>query len=102
MKRSLIASVLFLAALSGPEISFAQSNQVVTRATVKQELADLRNVGYVPSDDQNQYPRAIQAAEQKLAGGGLTVQNSYGSSDSGRSESSAHVPAITPSLYLHR
>jgi Domain of unknown function (DUF4148) len=74
---SLISALAIGAVLSIPPMSYAQSNQPVTRAEVRAELVQLEKAGYNPASDQTQYPRNIQAAEAKVAAG-QQEKNDYG------------------------
>lgn len=59
--------ILALAALAAaPALSFAQSNQPVTRAQVRAELVQLQQAGYNPASDETQYPSNIQAALERI------------------------------------
>ncbi|QGZ65298.1 DUF4148 domain-containing protein [Paraburkholderia acidisoli] len=59
--------ILALAALvAAPLVSFAQSNQPVTRAQVRAELVQLQQAGYNPASDETQYPANIQAALSRI------------------------------------
>ncbi|WP_322011355.1 DUF4148 domain-containing protein [Paraburkholderia sp. J12] len=82
--KSLLKAVLVAAVLAVPAASFAQSQQPVTRAEVKAELAQLRAAGYDPSDWMH-YPDNIQAAEAKVAA--EKAATAYGPSTSGTSQS---------------
>jgi hypothetical protein len=65
--KSLIKAVAIAAVLAAPVASFAQSNQPVTRAEVRQQLAQLEQAGYSPaSGNDPEYPSNIQAAEQRV------------------------------------
>ena len=99
MNKTLLASLFLAATLSAPVITFAQSNQSLTRAEVSQELVDLGSVGYVPGGDRTQYPRAIQAAEQRLADRDAANRTSYGSSSAGHADSGARATVTTRPLY---
>jgi hypothetical protein len=82
--KSLIKAVVVAAVLAVPAVSFAQqSQQPVTRAEVKTELAQLRAAGYDPSDWMH-YPDNIQAAEAKVQAQNATA---YGSSTGSTSQS---------------
>jgi hypothetical protein len=85
-----LASIIVAAALAIPAVSFAQSNQPLTRAEVKAQLVQLEKAGYNPSLDRTTYPAEIQAAETKVA-----AQNSqsYGGVAGGVSASGS-VPAL--------
>ena len=65
--KSLFYAVAVGAALSIPLMSYAQTNQPVTRAQVRAELVQLEKAGYNPASDQTEYPKNIQAAEAKVA-----------------------------------
>ncbi|MDR5837355.1 DUF4148 domain-containing protein [Caballeronia sp. LZ034LL] len=62
----LISSLIVAAAVALPALSFAQSNQPLTRAEVRAQLVELQQAGYDPASDQTQYPQNIQAAEARL------------------------------------
>jgi len=65
---SIIKAVAIAIVLSAPVASFAQSNQPVTRAQVRSELAQLEKAGYNPADADNaHYPANVQAAEAKVS-----------------------------------
>jgi hypothetical protein len=65
--KSLIKAVAIAAMLAAPIVSFAQSNEPVTRAQVRAELVQLEKAGYNPTAGDNAtYPVAIQAAEAKV------------------------------------
>lgn len=66
MKSYLYAAIAAVV-LAAPLASYAQaSNAPVTRAQVRQELKELEQAGYNPSDWYN-YPENLQAAERKVA-----------------------------------
>ncbi|SAL10142.1 membrane protein [Caballeronia peredens] len=82
-----IQSLIVAVAVALPALSFAQSNQPVTRAEVRAQLIELEQAGYDPSSDQTQYPRNIEAAQARLdAQKGVTA---YGASANGSSVSGA-------------
>lgn len=60
--RHLISAVVIATVLTAPGAAFAQSNQPVTRAQVRAELAQLKKAGYNPASDRTDYPVHIQAA----------------------------------------
>ncbi len=82
--KSLLKAALVATVLAVPAASFAQSQQPVTRAEVKADLAQLRAAGYDPSDWMH-YPDNIQAAEAKVAA--ERAATAYGPSTSGTSQS---------------
>jgi type II secretory pathway pseudopilin PulG len=84
--KSLIKAVAIAALVAVPAVSFAQaqSQQPVTRAQVRAELAQLRAAGYDPSDWMH-YPDNIQAAEARVQA--EKANTAYGPSTSGTSQS---------------
>jgi hypothetical protein len=83
--KSLMRVVVVALALS-PLAALAQQNQPVTRAQVKEDLKQLENAGYNPSERDAYYPSNLQAAEAKVqsAGGTAYGPSSEGSSASGQ------------------
>ncbi|KND55229.1 hypothetical protein BPUN_2902 [Candidatus Paraburkholderia kirkii] len=82
-----IQSLVVAAAVALPALSFAQSNQPVTRAEVRAQLVELEKAGYNPASDQTQYPDNIQAAQARVnAEKGISA---YGASTDGASVSGA-------------
>jgi Domain of unknown function (DUF4148) len=75
---NVLASAILLTvgttALAAPRLTPQQCNDYpfeqpvgkTTRAQLNQELAELEAVGYEPGEDEDDYPRNIQAAEKKL------------------------------------
>jgi hypothetical protein len=108
--KSLIKAVALAAVLAVPAVSFAQSNQPVTRAEVRGELTQLEKAGYNPSDSSDaHYPAAIQKAESKVSATNSAADNSgYGSSMSGSSESGTTtrtegaVSSYSPPIYIYQ
>ncbi|QGZ64016.1 DUF4148 domain-containing protein [Paraburkholderia acidisoli] len=84
--KSLIKAVAIAALVAVPAVSFAQAQtqQPVTRAQVRAELAQLRAAGYDPSDWMH-YPDNIQAAEARVQA--EKANSAYGPSTSGTSQS---------------
>jgi len=69
--KSLIQAVAIAAILAAPVAAFAQAagtnQQPLTRAEVKNQLIQLEQAGYNPSDSNDlNYPADIQAAEQRV------------------------------------
>jgi type II secretory pathway pseudopilin PulG len=85
--QSLIVVASVAAAVALPSVSFAQSNQPLTRAEVRAQLVELQNAGYNPASDQTQYPKNIQAAEARIDAQKNVLASSYGSSTYGSSAS---------------
>jgi hypothetical protein len=81
--KSLVQAVVIAATLAAPVAVFAQSNQPLTRAQVREQLVQIEKAGYNPSRaNPNDYPANIQAAEARVA-----AQNSaVGGVNSGSSE----------------
>jgi hypothetical protein len=72
-------------ALAAPAASFAQSNQPLTRAEVREQLIQLEAAGYNPSAvNDAQYPADIQAAEARVSG-----QQAYGGVADGSAQAGA-------------
>ena len=101
--KSLIQAAVVATVMSAPALSFAQSNALVTRAQVRAELIELERAGYHVENDHIHYPRAIQAAEARVAAQHATASG-YGGAESGASVSGASVSvpaqAQTRSLYF--
>lgn len=66
--KSLIRSIITVAALTAPVIAFAQqSTGPVTRTQVRADLAQMEKAGYNPARrDDATYPADIQAAEARV------------------------------------
>ncbi|RBB35088.1 hypothetical protein DPV79_29790 [Burkholderia reimsis] len=98
--KSLIKAVALAALVAAPVVSFAQSQQPLTRAQVRAELVQLEKAGYNPNDWIN-YPENIQAAQAKIAAaqntGAQADATGYGSNPIGTSQSGQRVlvPAAT-------
>ena len=87
--KSLSKVIAIAAVVVAPLTSFAQSNQPLTRAEVRQQLVELHNVGYSPLDDRNSWPANIQAAEARLAAqkeAAATANTSYGAGTAGTTQ----------------
>ena len=87
----LVQSLIVAAVFAIPAISFAQSNQPITRAQVRAELIQLEKAGYNPAGDQTQYPQNIEAAQARVNAANGVSASSYGSSTNGTSASSSHA-----------
>ena len=91
--KSFVIAIAAASALSVPLVSFAQSNQPVTRAQVREQLVQLEKAGYSPGRDDPYYPENVQAAERRVAaqqGEVASVQTSgYGGVDAGATQSGA-------------
>jgi hypothetical protein len=93
MLKSLISAVTLASALAAPAVSFAQSNEPVTRAQVRAELIQVEKAGYQVGDgDHTSYPAGIQAAEARVAAQNGAASG-YGGVTSGSSE--AGLPAMS-------
>ncbi|GAB2887285.1 DUF4148 domain-containing protein [Paraburkholderia jirisanensis] len=95
---SLIKAVALAAVLAVPAVSFAQSNQPVTRAQVRAELVQLENNGYNPADSSDaHYPVAVQKAEARVA----ADTTGYGPATAGTSQAgSVKQPAPQYNQFL--
>ncbi|MCC8396693.1 DUF4148 domain-containing protein [Paraburkholderia sp. MMS20-SJTR3] len=98
--KSLIQAVALAAALAAPAISFAQTEQPVTRAQVIDEVKQLEQAGYNPATARDpQYPADIQAAEARVSAmkaNGQGGNSGYGSSMGGSSQSGQHPMWVNP------
>jgi Domain of unknown function (DUF4148) len=66
--KSLIQAVVIAATLVSPVAVFAQSNQPLTRAQVREQLVQIEEAGYNPAtSNPNEYPANVQAAEARVA-----------------------------------
>ncbi|AYQ40477.1 membrane protein [Burkholderia aenigmatica] len=98
--KSLIKAVALAALVAAPVVSFAQSQQPLTRAQVRAELVQLEKAGYNPNDWMN-YPENIQAAQAKIAAaqntGAQADATGYGANPAAVSQSGQRVvvPAAT-------
>ncbi|WP_175968461.1 DUF4148 domain-containing protein [Burkholderia sp. BCC0322] len=98
--KSLIKAVALAALVAAPVVSFAQSQQPLTRAQVRAELVQLEKAGYNPNDWMN-YPENIQAAQAKIAAaqntGAQADATGYGANAAATSQSGQRVvvPAAT-------
>jgi hypothetical protein len=101
----LVQSLIVAAVVAVPALSFAQSNQPVTRAEVRAELVQLQKAGYNPASDQTQYPKNIQAALARINGASNVGAASYGGSSDGTSAAGSHAakPTLSAfnSIYAH-
>jgi len=86
-----IQSLIVAAAVALPALSFAQSNQPLTRAQVRAELVQLEKAGYNPAGDETQYPRNIEAAEARVSAQNGLALSSYGPATGGNSASGSHA-----------
>jgi hypothetical protein len=106
--KSLIKAVAIAAVFAIPAVSFAQTNQPVTRAEVRAQLVQLEQAGYNPStaNDEN-YPVNIQAAEARVAAkNGQTDTSGYGSAANGSVQSGQRsettISTYSPPVYNAR
>jgi hypothetical protein len=87
--KALISAVVLAAAVAAPVASFAQSSQQpVTRAEVRADLARLEKAGYDPLSDRQNYPNNIQAAEARVHAQDVAQANAtgYGAQPTGTSQ----------------
>jgi hypothetical protein len=83
----LVQSLIIAAVVAIPAVSFAQSNESLTRGDVRAQLVQLEKAGYNPAGDQTQYPQNIQAAQARVDAANVVSATSYGSSTSGTAAS---------------
>ena len=97
----LVQSLIIAAVVAIPAVSFAQSNESLTRAEVRAQLIQLEKAGYNPAGDQTQYPQNIQAAQARIDAANQVSAASYGSSISGTAAAGSratgsHVNGLGP------
>ncbi|WP_158510959.1 DUF4148 domain-containing protein [Paraburkholderia caribensis] len=97
MKSTVAAAVAMLTAAllaAAPALTQAQEPSTrLTRAQVRQELADLASVGYQAGGGEDPtYPSKVQDAMQRLAAK-RAAQSAYGAGTSGSSQTGAGHPA---------
>jgi hypothetical protein len=90
--KSLIRAVSVAVALCAPLVSFAQSNQPLTRDEVRADLARVVNAGYVPGDWIH-YPDNLEAAEARVAMQSDT--SGVGANGAGATQLGQRVDAVT-------
>ncbi|SAK65726.1 DUF4148 domain-containing protein [Caballeronia ptereochthonis] len=87
-------------AFAAPVASFAQSNQPVTRAQVREEIVQLEKAGYNPGViNDAKYPADIQAAEARVAAQNGTAQSAFGGVTEGAAQSGARVNAVQGDVF---
>ncbi|MFM0041790.1 DUF4148 domain-containing protein [Paraburkholderia sediminicola] len=100
MSKILIGLALAAATLGVPALSFAQSNEPLTRAEVRADLVRVEQAGYTPGRaDDIDYPADIQAAEAKIAAQDdqqLARQAVGGVAQNGSGASGAVTHTLTP------
>jgi hypothetical protein len=105
--KSLIKAVALAAVLAIPAVSFAQSNQPLTRAEVRAQLVQLEKAGYNPADSSDaHYPQAIQQAEARVSASNDAAQSSgYGSATTGTSDAGHRtegaLSSYSPPIYIY-
>lgn len=87
----LVQSLLVAVVVAVPAVSFAQSNEPVTRAQVRAELVQLEKAGYNPAADYTQYPQNLQAAQARIDAQNQGAASAYGSGASGSSAAGART-----------
>jgi hypothetical protein len=93
--KSFIQAVVVAVVLAVPAVSFAQSNQPLTRAQVKAELVQIEAAGYNPATANDyDYPANIQAAEARVAAQ-KAATTAYGGVSNGSSDSGSAVRTAT-------
>jgi len=107
--KSFIKAVAFAAVLAVPALSFAQSQGntgPVTRAQVRNELAQLEAAGYRPSVNDIYYPDDLQKAQARVNaenGAAVAQTSGYGGATNGSSQSGSRtdgaVSSYSPPVY---
>ena len=86
----LISIAAVALAFAAPVASFAQSNQPVTRAQVREEIVQLEKAGYNPGVvNDTRYPADIQAAEARVAANNGAAQSAFGGATEGSAQAGA-------------
>jgi hypothetical protein len=94
----LVQSLVVAALVAVPALSFAQSNDTLTRAQVRAELVQLQQAGYNPASDNAQYPNNIEAAQMRLDARNASSAAAYGGVKTGSASTGSRSPmAQTPS-----
>jgi hypothetical protein len=98
LKSTVAAAVAMLTAAllaAAPALTQAQEPSTrLTRAQVRQELADLASVGYHAGGGEDPtYPSKVQDAMQRLAAKRAAAESAYGAGTSGSSQTGAAHPA---------
>ena len=88
----LVQSLIVAALVAVPAVSFAQSQQPLTRAEVRAELVQLQKAGYNPATDNTQYPQNIEAAQARIDAGNGSAAAAYGGVAKGGSASGSRAP----------
>jgi hypothetical protein len=79
MKNLFVCLAVAAGVFAAPAVSFAQSNDPVTRAEVRADLVRVEQAGYNPAlASDPYYPQDIQAAEAKIAKQDDQGKQSYG------------------------
>lgn len=90
---SLIKAVALAVVLAAPVVSFAQSNQPVTRAQVREQLIQLEKAGYNPATANDyDYPANIQAAEARVAAQNANTQAATAQNTAAQTNTSGYGP----------
>lgn len=87
----LVQSLILAAIVAAPAVSFAQSNEPLTRADVRAQLVQLERAGYNPASDNAQYPKNIEAAQARVNAENSQAATSYGVATSGTSASGSRA-----------
>jgi hypothetical protein len=101
----LVQSLIIAAVVAAPAISFAQSNEPLTRAEVRAQLIQLERAGYNPAGDQAQYPKNIEEAQARVnAQNGMSAASygapAGGTSASGSRQTESDIVGLGP-IYAH-
>ena len=87
-------------AFAAPVASFAQSNQPLTRAEVREQIVQLEKAGYNPGVvSDSKYPADIQAAEARVAAQNGAAQSEFGGATEGAGQSGARVNPVQGDVF---
>lgn len=88
-----LQSLVIAAVMALPVVSFAQSNQPLTRAEVRAQRVELQKAGYNPASDEAQYPINIEAVQARVDAQQNIVNSSYGAASGFASAAGASAKA---------
>lgn len=89
----LFAAAALAALVAVPALSFAQSQQPLTRAEVKAELVQLQKAGYQPAADNTQYPANVQAALARVSAESGAAAAAFGGVEQGATAAGSRAAA---------
>lgn len=99
--KALIKAVALAVVLAAPVVSFAQSNEPVTRAQVREQLIQLEKAGYNPATANDyDYPANIQAAEARVAEQNANAQTATAQNTATQANASGYGPNASGSSQM--